>query len=408
MSDLDTEITGEVGNVRAVAQWLRGDLVGGFDDLGSQVATQRTAAAGDWQGEASTAFSGRAQTLVEASDDGAATTGAVATLVDDLAEDMRGAKDSMADVRSTARAGGLSVDGFLVRNPGQGPPSAGMSPAPDATPAEWSAWERADRAVRDHNAKVETWNACVEQADAAWQTWLDALEAAGGAWREHDSSYVGLTANLLSAGVQLELIRRTTPVLVGDVDDMLVRAQQLRDHADALRTPDGHITDPPRFYELLEDADRLDDAHPARRGALSNWELPRGLTRGLWVLDIAAAGYGIHSDWEEEGAAQAITSNAVPAIASIAAGAYVGMQAGAVVGSFIPIPGVGTAAGVVVGGLIGVGVGAFTSGAIDSLFDSGADTLGDWGGAVADGFEEVGDTIGGVVDGVGDVFDSIF
>ena len=189
---------------------------------------------------------------------------------------------------------------------------------------------------------------------------------------------------------------------------MLTRAAELRAHADALRTPDGRVTDPGRFYDLMDEADRLDDAHPSARRALSSWELPKGLTRGLWVIDIATAGYGIASDWEEEGAAQAITSNAVPAAASILAGTASGAYLGGVVGSFIPIPGVGTAAGVVVGAAVGTVVGAFTSGAIDSLFDSGADTLGDWGGAVVDGFEEVGDTFSAIGDGVGDVFDSIF
>ena len=57
---------------------------------------------------------------------------------------------------------------------------------------------------------------------------------------------------------------------------------------------------------------------------------------------------------------------------------------------------------------VGTVVGAFTSGAIDSLFDSGADTLDDWGGAVVDGFEEVGETFSAIGEGVGDVFDSIF
>lgn len=408
MADLDTEIEGEVANVRAVGRWLRQDLRTGFDDLATTVAQQRTAAAGDWQGEAGTAFAGRARELAQSGDEGAALTGHVATLVDDLAEDMRTAKDAMADVRTAAREGGLEVDGFMVRNPGDGPPSAGQSPAPDATPAEWDAWEARDAAVRRHNSKVEVWNQCVEDATAAWDAWQRALEAAASTWQRHDSAYVGLSGQLISAGIQLELIRRATPHLTGEVDRMLTRAAELRAHADALRTPDGGVTDPGRFYELMEEADRLDDAHPSARRALSNWQLPKGLTRGLWVIDIATAGYGIASDWEEEGATQAITSNAVPAAASILAGTASGAYLGGVVGSFVPIPGVGTAAGVVVGAAVGTVVGAFTSGAIDSLFSSGADTLGDWGGAVVDGVEEVGETFSAIGEGVGDVFDSIF
>ncbi len=408
MADLDTEIEGEVANVRAVARWLRQDLRTGFDDLATTVAQQRTDAAGDWQGEAGTAFSGRARELAQSGDDGASITGHVATLVDDLAEDMRTAKDAMADVRAAAREGDLVVDGFTVRNPGDGPPSAGQSPAPDATPSEWDAWEARDAAVRRHNLKVEVWNQCVEDATAAWDAWQRALEAGASAWQRHDSAYVGLSGQLISAGIQLELIRRATPHLTGEVDRMLTRAAELRAHADALRTPDGRVTDPGRVYDLLDEADRLDDAPPSARRALSNWELPKGLTRGLWVIDIATAGYSIVSDWEEEGPAQAITSNAVPAAASILAGTASGAYLGGVVGSFIPIPGVGTAAGVVVGAAVGTVVGAFTSGAIDSLFDSGADTLGDWGGAVVDGVEEVGETFSAIGEGVGDVFDSIF
>ena len=89
------------------------------------------------------------------------------------------------------------------------------------------------------------------------------------------------------------------------------------------------------------------------------------------ALDPAATSYGIYSDWDEEGATRAITSNVVPAA-------------------------------------VGTVVGAFTSGAIVSLSTFGADSLGDWGGAVADGVGEVGDTIGDPAEGAGDVFDSIF
>lgn len=299
-------------------------------------------------------------------------------------------------------------DGYTVRNPGDGPPSAGASPSPDATPSEWDAWEARDAAVRRHNRRVEVWNQCVEDATAAWDTWQRALEAGASAWDRHDKDYVGLTGQLISANIQLELIRRATPHLTGEVDRMLTRAAELRAHADALRTPDGRVADRQRFYDLMDEADRLDDGHPAARRALSNWELPKGLTRGLWVIDLATTGYSIASDWEEEGPTQAITSNAVPAAASILAGTASGAYVGGVVGSFVPIPGVGTAAGVVVGAAVGTVVGAFTSGAIDSLVDSGADTIGDWGGAVVDGFEEVGDTFGAIGEGVGDVFDSIF
>ena len=333
MADLDTEIEGEVSSVRAVGRWLQQDLRSGFDGLATTVAQQRTDAAGDWQGEAGTAFAGRARELAQSGDEGATVTGQVATLVDDLAEDMQTAKDAMADVRTKAREGDLEVDGFTVRNPGDGPPSAGQSPAPDATPGEWDAWEAKDAAVRDHNRKVEVWNQCVEDATAAFDAWQRALEAGASRLAEARQGLRRPRRPAVSANIQIEPVRRATPHLTGEVDRMLQRAAELRAHADALRTPDGRVTDPSRFYELMDEADRLDDAHPSARRALGNWELPKGLTRGLWVIDLATTGYAIVSDWEEEGPAQAITSNAVPAAASILAGTASGAYIGGVVGA---------------------------------------------------------------------------
>lgn len=62
---------------------------------------------------------------------------------------------------------------------------------------------------------------------------------------------------------------------------------------------------------------------------------------------------------------QAVASGGAGFLASVGAGA----ATGAVIGSFVPIPGVGTA----VGAVIGAGVGIFTSGAVDSLFENGPD-----------------------------------
>ena len=71
MSDLDTEIEGSSAAIRSVATWLRSDLGTSFSDLGDTVAAQRSAARGDWDGEAATAFASRAATLATAADEGA-------------------------------------------------------------------------------------------------------------------------------------------------------------------------------------------------------------------------------------------------------------------------------------------------------------------------------------------------
>ena len=405
---LDTEIEGEPANIREVSRWVGTDLGGGLDTMATEVGNLRRNVAGDWQGEAAEGFAGRAQTLVRKVDEGVTISHSVATVLDTLDNELRKAQQDMAQVRSTARDGDLTVTGSVIAKPVPQPPSAGDLSV-DATPQESDTWHRRNDAVIAYNAQIEVWNSCVTLSDEAFQRWLDALEAASSAWETHDSQYVGLTAQLLSAGTQLELVRRTTPIMVGQVDDMLLRAQQLRAHAGAMVGPDGRFAgDRAHYFDLLDQADRLDDAHPSARARLPNWEIPRGVTRAFWALDVVAMGDGIHSDWEEEGATQAIVSNAVPTVAAIAAGAASGAALGGVIGTFIPVPGAGTAAGVVVGAVVGTVVGAFTSGAIDSLFDSGADTLGDWGNAVVDGVDEIGETFGSIGEGVGDVFDSIF
>jgi hypothetical protein len=408
-ADLNTEIEGEPANIRAVATWLRGGLGTGLGTLGDAVSAQRGAASGDWQGEAGTAFASRSQTLVEVADGSQGAAAKAADSVGVLASALDRAQSDMAAVRGKAGAAGLSVDGMWVRNPGSGPPSAGPSPAPDAPAADRTSWEQADQAVREHNAKVEVWNGCVNDANDANDAWQKALEAAAQDWHANDSTLIGLTGQLLGASVQIELIRRATPVLTADVDEMLHRASQLRQHAAALVDDAGRVVDPARYYQLLDEASDLEHGHPSARAGLGNWELPKGLTRGLWAIDVATAGFGIYSDIEDgESTAQAVTSNVVPAAASILAGTASGAAIGGAVGTFIPIPGVGTAAGVVVGAAVGTVVGAFTSGAIDSLWESGADSLGDWGNAAVDGVEEIGDTFSAAGDFAGDVVGSIF
>ena len=84
---------------------------------------------------------------------------------------------------------------------------------------------------------------------------------------------------------------------------------------------------------------------------------------------------------------------------AIGTAALIGATAGSVV------PGLGTAAGAVVGTVIGAGVAIFADGAIDSLFENGPDVgqawdegveaLQDTGDAIVDGVSSVGETIGG-------------
>lgn len=403
MSSLETRIDGSPASVRAVATWLRDDFGDSAEELASSVHRQRSRAGSAWEGEAASGFGSASRTLGAAGDDTAAAAGAVATEVDVLAMALERAQEQMHHLRSDAAAGGLTVSGTVVHGPAPAPPNAGFLPA-DATPPEVDAWQRADQRVRDHNETVRAWDHANAEARRIFQEWADALTEAATAWERWDKELVGATAALLSAGTQVELVRRTVPELIGEADRLRQEAVDLRRRADALVDADGRV-DRAHFYDLL---DRADDAEVRAGGfddAARGGGLPRGLTRGLVVLDVLATGYNIHEDMEEgESAAQATVSNVAGMGASIAAGAYIG----GVVGTAIPVPVLGTAAGVVVGAVAGTVVGAFTSGVLDSVWENGVDSLGDAGDAVMDGLEEVGNVGEAVGDLAEDAWDAIF
>lgn len=405
--NLDTTVDGSPGSIRAVATWLRADFGAAADELASTVHTQRSRAASDWQGLAGQAFQARANTLAEAADEAQAAAGRAAATVDDVAAALTKAHNEMDTVLANARAGGLDVVGSVVRHPGVAPPEAGPGLV-DATPAETRSWQARNDAVIDYNAKVAAWNTANAQASRVFAEWDLALTDGATAWQRWDKELTGVTADLLTAGVQIELIRRVVPVLVAQSEYFKTRAGELRTSAEALKGPGGtvHDVNRQRFYDLLDEADDLERVRaPAAYDDAVKFKLPKGVSRALGVLGVVATGFAIHEDMEEgESAAQATVSNVAGMGASIAAGALVG----GAIGTAIPVPILGTVTGVVVGAVVGTVVGAFTSGAIDSVWENGMDDLGDAGGAVMDGIGEVADTGAAIGDLAGDAWDAIF
>ena len=406
MGDLETRIDGSPEGIRAVARWLRKDFGDASEDLASSVFRERSRAASDWTGQTGDAFQDRSKRLGDAGDEAKRLTGQSADDIDQLAQALQEAQATMESVRSDARAGGLVVAGTIVRNPGPGPAEAGPAPTAGTSPAAIDAWDRANRAVAEHNAKVEVWNRCVERANKAYQDWAAALERSATTWQTYNDKLVGVTADFLTAAASVAIIARTVPVLVGQSEYYVTRAAELRAHAEALKAPDGTVVDRNRYYQLLDEADDLEGTRaPQLMDDAKNFKVPSSISRGLGILGVAATGYAIHDDIQQgESVAQAATSNLAGMGASIAAGAYLG----GVVGTAIPVPILGTATGVVVGAVAGTVVGAFTSGVIDSVWENGVDSLGDAGDAVMEGLGDVAD-VGQAVGGAAkDAWDAIF
>lgn len=125
------------------------------------------------------------------------------------------------------------------------------------------------------------------------------------------------------------------------------------------------------------------------------------VSKGLLVLGVAGTGYSIYDDVQSgESVEQAVVSN----VGGFAAGALAGVGVGAVVGSFI-LPPAGTVVGAIGGGVIGAGVGMFTSGAIDHLYESASAGFLD---TVDAGVQEIGDTVGAVGDLANSAWHSVF
>jgi len=356
----ETEIEGSPSSIENVATYLRSTLSGASSTWSGDVDSGRTKATGAWSGAAADAFAGRVDTASKSIVADGDEASSVASQVSKLASALTTAQQKMADARATAYGGGLTVSGTQIHGPGNAPSVQLESAAPYAeTPASASAGT-------SYSKKVTAWNTSVEQATGGYDAWQQALDAFSKFWNEAGGNFTSLTSGLLTTGVTAGTLAnsayRLQSVKVVNTD-RLVSA----DKALAQMVDDGRITVPKStFYALSDEA-------LAARTAISSADdmLVDGLrvgskvSKGLWALGIAGTGYAIYDDMQHgESAVQATTSN----VGGFQAGVGAGAGVGGIVGSCI-VPPAGTIVGAAVGGIISAGVGIFTSGAIDHLFE---------------------------------------
>lgn len=394
---LDTEITGNPASIESAADWLSGTLAPTVSRAGDALHSARGDAESDWDGSAGSAFASTMRTASRRTEDLHASATDVAHGLDAYAGSLRTAQHGMADVRGAAAAGGLTVHGFVIENPGPGPSRPGpMTVTPDTPPSAVDAHRAAVAAYEAHQDKIRAWNKAVTDADRIRQDLRSAGDTVADKYRGLSGAQWVLTPADIAgglAGARLEFnasaLRRTSETF---------KAQAVRDLDRALKADPG-LVGRTRWYQDLDAARKLgSSADDLARTA-------DALDHGSKSLPLKAggvlAGLGIAYDISQgKDPVQAVASGGGGFLASVGAGA----ATGAVVGSFVPIPGVGTAAGAVVG----AGVGIFASGAIDSLFENGPDVgeaaeagwdaVKDTGGAIADGVGAIGGAIGGLFD----------
>ncbi len=281
-------------------------------------------------------------------------------------------QEGLASVRDQALAAGLMVAGTTVLEP----------PGP-AAPDRRRAW---DLAVRETSRLLAGWT--------------EVLDAAAAAWHGHAADLTGLVGDLIIGGYEAALIARLAPVMAAEAAEQRTLARQLEANAEAMRR-EGRFVDGDRdaHYRLRDDADLARSRAVQAAELAGRPELPRGLRGGIagagGALSVITTAWGIDGDLEAgESGEQAVVSNVGGTVAGIAAGAAAGAGIGAAVGSVVPVA--GTVVGAVGGAAVGTAVGVVTSGAIDSMYEHGVDSVGDVGDAAADGLDDLGDLAGSI------------
>jgi hypothetical protein len=389
---VDTEIEGSSGAIEAAADWLRSSLGKSVTSSADALASARSTAASDWRGETGSAFAATIGSAVGRVDALAAAASGVAGALDAFAARLSSLQNRMADIRGTAQGAGLTVSAYVVEEPGAGPADPGPPPTGPVSPAAASAYTASVEAWNAHQDKVRAYNKAATDAADVRSDLTAAAQGLKDEYRGLEGPDWVLNAADIAGGFAGGVMEYNASALRGTskyFSDLAAR------HLERLRANPGSLStlydDLDHWGQVARNADDL--AAGADDLAKASKSLP---LKAGGALAIAGIGLDIASG---EDPVQATASGAGGFAASVAAGA----ATGAVVGSFVPVPGVGTAAGAVVG----AGVGVFTSGAIDSLFengpdvgaavDSGVDALEDTGGAIADG-------AGAVVDGIGGLF----
>jgi hypothetical protein len=323
----------------------------------------------------------------------------------------------MAGIRETASGAGLTVAGFVIQDPGPGPTRPADKAGVQMPVPEVRAYEAAVSAYNQHQELIRAYNQAATEVGEVHSRHEEAKhrladEYAGMEWPD-----VAMTSVDFAAGAAL--------ARMGKYQAKTMRAQASfwsRESAawmERMRKTDYRVYESMenvlgpdaakrRFTADLEHQKYLDDKASKSAAAADEAKgkfgaVAKNVSRGL-------VGVGVVADLASgESIPQALVSNVGSYAAGAAATSAVSVgtsmlsatAAGALAGSAVPV--VGTA----VGAVVGLGVGIFASGAIDSLFENG----GDVSQAVSDGAEAVTDTVGAVADGfeaagdfVGDLF----
>lgn len=382
---IDTRIEGSPDGVRATAGWLRSILADEISQTVDSIYSARNTARGGWEGLSGDAFVARMSSGATNADGLETATVDSAQAMDDYAAEMQRAQNDMQRIRDDAASAGLTVDGFVIREPGPAPPDPGSPPTGSAaTPAAVSNYNAAVAATDRHARLVAAYNTALSDAAAARRVEKVATGYLNDVWEGVESKWSFVVGDLIN-GVAGGLA-------AAHASTLLKQSKYFAD--ESAKYMNLAKTAPPGSPAALVYRD-YDHARAFARGAEDTAKTAGKVDSkagrvGLKVGGALALGGVVYDVANGKDVDQAIVSGGAGFGASVAAGAL----AGAALGSLVPLPGVGTVAGAAVGVVAGV----FTSGAVDSLWENGMDSVGD---AIGDGADAVVDTskaIGGLAE----------
>lgn len=355
---VSTALPGRPEDVHSLAAWLRTSLAPGLNDVAGALRSATALAETGWEGDAGDAFRTRATSTGRSTEELAGTVADAARAVDGWAVALSTAQAELRHIRETAAEAGLTVVGEDV-----------LAPAGVPDPADVLGRERWDRLHRAYVQASESARAVDRQLHEFDRTTLQNMG------NDIRSKPLLLAADFVGAGAGGAVVFQTAQ-LTGEADRLRSQAAEFEER---MRTA------PPGTSRAVLERDQA-DADDFRRQARELDGRAARLTSGAgrWIgrasgpLAVAGVAWDIAHG---KPADQAIVSGAAGFGASVLAG----MAAGAVAGSLIPVPGVGTA----LGALVGAGAGLFASGAVDSLYEHGLPEI---DRALADGAAAVGET----------------
>ena len=174
MAGIDTHVPGKPAQVRSAADFLGKTLKSAVADAGEDSHRARSKARDGWEGESGEAYSGLSSELVKAADHQEGHLREAGQKFDAYAYKLEAVQNRMADRRTRATGGGLSLAGETITEPTPAE-SPGDLPA-GSTPEESATWDGKNTKFEAQNKKIELYNKIakeVEDDNKDLQDWVD-------------------------------------------------------------------------------------------------------------------------------------------------------------------------------------------------------------------------------------------